>query len=267
MTDKTPEITEQQKFLDSSQYTQNGILKYEFIFGEGYISSGGAVTTNEILDMIELDEGSNALDIGCGIGGGSAFLSDRFKCNVLGIDLSENAIGIAKKKYADKKLLKFAVADAVSAEFPKDHFDLIYSRDAILHIKKDDKVKLFNNIYNWLKPGGKVVITDYCCGQKEEDWEDDFKEYIKNRRYTLVSVEAYKNLLADAKLKVETAKDNTDRWLITLKKEINRLEDNKGKFLSKFEKSDYDELHEGWKKKICRSQNGQQTWGLFIAEK
>lgn len=30
-----------QKFLDTVQYTSTGILRYERIFGEGYVSTGG----------------------------------------------------------------------------------------------------------------------------------------------------------------------------------------------------------------------------------
>ena len=32
-------------FLDGSQYQVTGILRYEKIFGEGYVSTGGAETT------------------------------------------------------------------------------------------------------------------------------------------------------------------------------------------------------------------------------
>lgn len=34
-----------QKFLDQNQYTQNGILRYEKIFGRGFVSTGGSETT------------------------------------------------------------------------------------------------------------------------------------------------------------------------------------------------------------------------------
>lgn len=34
-----------QKFLDENQYTVNGILRYEKIFGEGFVSTGGIETT------------------------------------------------------------------------------------------------------------------------------------------------------------------------------------------------------------------------------
>ena len=34
-----------QKFLDNHQYSRYGILRYEKVFGEGYVSTGGAETT------------------------------------------------------------------------------------------------------------------------------------------------------------------------------------------------------------------------------
>lgn len=34
-----------QKFLDQNQYTENGILRYEKIFGRGFVSTGGLETT------------------------------------------------------------------------------------------------------------------------------------------------------------------------------------------------------------------------------
>jgi phosphoethanolamine N-methyltransferase len=34
-----------QKFLDENQYTKNGILRYEKVFGAGFVSTGGIDTT------------------------------------------------------------------------------------------------------------------------------------------------------------------------------------------------------------------------------
>ena len=34
-----------QEFLDQNQYTKKGILRYEKIFGKGFISTGGLETT------------------------------------------------------------------------------------------------------------------------------------------------------------------------------------------------------------------------------
>lgn len=41
--------------------------------------------------------------------------------------------------------VRFEVADATKRTFPEDSFDVIYSRDTILHI--DDKLALFKRFY------------------------------------------------------------------------------------------------------------------------
>lgn len=41
-----------QKFLDENQYTKNGILRYERIFGTGFVSTGGIETTEVSLKQI-----------------------------------------------------------------------------------------------------------------------------------------------------------------------------------------------------------------------
>ena len=42
----------------------------------------------------------------------------------------------------------------------------------------------------WLKPGGKLLITDYACGPYEQH-SDFFKGYIQERGYTLLTVPDY----------------------------------------------------------------------------
>lgn len=41
MPSEGPESKSFQKFLDTQQYTSTGILRYERIFGEGFVSTGG----------------------------------------------------------------------------------------------------------------------------------------------------------------------------------------------------------------------------------
>jgi len=135
-----------QEFLDNKQYTTNGILRYEYIFGSGYISSGGGKTTEEILSSLKLKEGAKVLDIGCGIGGGCEEFVKYFGAKVHGIDLSSNAIEIAKQRYAKCSDLTFEVNDAANVDFPADTYDLIYSRDAILHLSLDKKKTTFQKL-------------------------------------------------------------------------------------------------------------------------
>ena len=57
------------------------------------------------------------------------------------------------------------MSDATRRDFPPCTFDAVYSRDALLHV--NDKAALFARAFAWLKPGGRLLVTDYarwaCC--------------------------------------------------------------------------------------------------------
>ena len=53
------------EFLDNHQYTKNGVLRYEKIFGKHFISTGGINTTRKFVDKLNLKKGQNVLDVGC----------------------------------------------------------------------------------------------------------------------------------------------------------------------------------------------------------
>lgn len=67
-----------QEFMDHKQYSRNGVIRYEKIFGDGFVSTGGIDTTTKFLAELNLKPGMKVLDVGCGIGGG-----DFLMCEVL----------------------------------------------------------------------------------------------------------------------------------------------------------------------------------------
>lgn len=56
-----------------------------------------------------------------------------------------------------------------------------------------DKPSLFKSFFKWLKPGGKVLISDYCRSPGKPS--EEFAAYIKQRGYDLHDVEAYGQVL------------------------------------------------------------------------
>ena len=53
--------------------------------------------------------------------------------------------------------ITFEHANALIRDFEEGEFDVIYSRDCIIHIR--EKADLFARFYKWLKPGGRLVIS------------------------------------------------------------------------------------------------------------
>ncbi|XP_039257506.2 uncharacterized protein LOC120334118 [Styela clava] len=255
-----------QIFLDQKQYSLNGILRYEEIFGRDYISTGGHSTTQEFCGSLGLTKGQKVLDVGCGIGGSAFHMGREFGAEVIGIDLSSNMIGIAIERQREYQIPKvyFEVADATKIQYPEDAFDVIYSRDTILHIKHKDQ--LFANFYKWLKPGGKVLITDYVCGPHDKH-SQEFKDYVAQRGYFLLTVDQYGQELQNAGFTNVKAVDKTDMFVSILQKELQLFDRKKGDFAKKFSVEDFDSIKTGWNDKLRRCGKGDQKWGFFYAEK
>lgn len=82
-----------------------------------------------------LKRGQKVLDVGCGIGGGDFYMAENFDVEVVGIDLSINMISLALERAIGLKCsVEFEVADCTKRTYPDNTFDVIYSRDTILHI-------------------------------------------------------------------------------------------------------------------------------------
>ena len=108
----------------------------------------------EIMNKTTASSESKILDIGCGTGHHVAELSGR-SIDVLGIDISPSMIKKAKQNYPD---YKFEVQDATNSQ--------IFQRDTFTHILCmyftiyyiQDKAQFFENCYNWLMPGGYLIV-------------------------------------------------------------------------------------------------------------
>jgi phosphoethanolamine N-methyltransferase len=243
--------------LDSGQYSRRSIAKYEAIYGEHFISPGGAQMMQECLSLVPLSPNMSALDVGCGIGGAAFLLAKQHGVTVHGIDLSANMLEVARERcealhLTDKVTL--SLGDILQYQAPAP-YDLIYSRDVFLHIQ--EKEKLFAVIRRALKPGGWLLFTDYCCG--EGAFSEEFSAYLAQRGYALATVKQYRALLESGGFVDVSAQDRTEQFIQILEEELSRIE-----HLS-FDEHTKQELSDAWKSKITRAKQGEQRWGLFVA--
>lgn len=97
----------------------------------------------------------NVLDIGCNSGYGTYILSK--SCNkIVGVDVSKNAIDVAKQKYK-KNNLNFQVIDGEKLPFGDNVFDIITSFQVLEHVADYDNY--FKEILRVLKPRGVLLLT------------------------------------------------------------------------------------------------------------
>jgi len=262
-------IVEQKHNQEEGQYSKESIDAYEWMFGEGFISAGGADTANEVISHLQLKPGHRVLDVGCGLGGHDFLMAENYGAIIDGVDLSKNMLVVArnhlcKKTEAIANSINFRICDVTITEFEADSYNAIYSRDAILHIA--EKEQLFTKFYKWLKPGGKLVFTDYCLGEAKEHSEE-FKNYVTQRGYSLINVASYEQLIKKVGFCVNIAEDRGVTFHKILAKELQNLYDSKETFLQKFSMKSFESLEKGWLAKLERNKRGEQTWILCCAEK
>ena len=120
--------------------------------------------------------------------------------------------------------------------------------------------------YDSLKPGGMVVISDYCHGHKAQH-SQQFTEYVKSRGYNLLTVEEYGKVLESVGFVNVEAKNLTSYFIEILKEEVLDFSQRKQKIIEEFSEKDFDYIVDGWNDKIKRCSDGDQNWGYFVAKK
>lgn len=237
----------------SRQYELNSILRYEWVFGEHFVSSGGAAATAELLGSVSLSDGARVLDVGGGLGGGAFLLEELHRAQVLAIDLSANMVELAQARGATRaSAVEFRVADVLTIVLEPASFELVWSRDTFLHIA--DKAKLFERLRSWLVPGGTLLFTDYA--RRAGEVSESFAAYVDAAGYDLRDVDSYADIVQGAGFEVVQPEDWTTRFVAVLREELAKLENGRVAFLERFTEEDFDYLVDRWQRKIDWCERG-----------
>ncbi|OWY66782.1 SAM-dependent methyltransferase [cyanobacterium TDX16] len=117
----------------------------------------------ELLQWADVEQPQHILDVGCGIGGSSLYLAQKYNAQATGITLSpfqanratqrSQAMGLSQKT-------EFLVADAQNMPFADNSFDFVWVLESGEHMP--DKVKFMQECYRVLQPGGKLIMVTWC---------------------------------------------------------------------------------------------------------
>jgi tocopherol O-methyltransferase len=141
----------------------------------------------------ELCEPYRILDVGCGIGGSTLYLTEKFG-SVSGnnlrsderVDRDFTRSGVQSNQISDlvtatgitlspvqanraaerakiaglESKVNFLVADALNMPFPDESFDLVWSLESGEHMP--DKIKFLQECCRVLKPGGILILATWC---------------------------------------------------------------------------------------------------------
>ena len=160
-----------QQFYDASSQL------WEETWGEhmhqGYYGRAGTYKMNRRQAQIDLIEElltwggvkncQNIIDVGCGIGGSTLYLTEKFNAKAAGITLSPVQASRATERAKEAGLqdrVTFQVADALHMPFEDNTFDLVWSLESGEHMP--DKTQFLQECYRVLKPGGTMIVATWC---------------------------------------------------------------------------------------------------------
>jgi phosphoethanolamine N-methyltransferase len=137
----------------------------QLIWGDGFLSPGGAAAVREIMADIPLD-GRRVLDIGCGVGGLDRELVRLGDCHVTAVDVARPLVEIGRERIAAAGLsdrIDFRPIEPEQAlPFADESFDIVFAKDAWLHIP--DKRSFLSDVFRVLRPGGRIAAGDWMKG-------------------------------------------------------------------------------------------------------
>lgn len=129
------------------------------VYGED-LCQHGMLDMNQLHRLIEvskLDNNSKVLELGCGNGFITEYISDRTLCHITGIDIAVEAIEHAKDRTKDKwDRLFFQTMSMDSLDYKENSFDAIISIDTLYFVK--DLESALKSMYRVLKPEGTAYI-------------------------------------------------------------------------------------------------------------
>jgi arsenite methyltransferase len=136
-------------FLDMQAYV--GVTKHV----------GGIEATDELLSLCHIENAHEVLNVGCGIGVGSAYIAKKYRCRVVGVDISEQMIAWSRRRAREARVgarVEFRTADVLDLPFEADRFDVVFAESVLVFV--EDKARAIQECVRVTRPGGYVGLNE-----------------------------------------------------------------------------------------------------------
>ncbi|MBS1259288.1 MAG: Glycine/sarcosine/dimethylglycine N-methyltransferase [Candidatus Scalindua arabica] len=214
-----------------------------------------------------LHEDATVLDLGAGYGGAARFLARNYGCHVSALNLStmenERNIKLNSEQGLEDKI------DVVEGSFenilyPDDHFDVVWSNDAILH--SNNRSNVLEEAVRVLKSGGVFIFTD---PMQSDDCHDDVLQPILDRIHlsSLGSPKVYREMLSDLGMEEVAFYDHTEQLVNHYTRVLGEIEKKEKTLSEKTSEAYITQMKAGLKHWIDGGKDGSLVWGIFIFRK
>lgn len=161
--------------------------------GEG-MEQGHRPVGEQAIELMKIAADARVLDVGCGSGWASRLMAAKATSgHVVGIDISDEMVALAKESSKQFSNASFEVASAEKLPFSDGEFSDAFSMESLYYYA--DMLTALREIKRVLKPGGQfVTVVDlYQENEPSHQWVEQLKVPVQ-----LLSTEQYVSLFEDA---------------------------------------------------------------------
>ena len=210
---------------DELHYPERMITFLEGLWGDGFLSPGGADEVMRVIAGVELT-GLTVLDIGCGIGGATGVLVGAGHAGkVIGIDVEAPVCEIASSRLDAQGLgdrVEIRRVEPGPLPFDDASFNVVFSKDSIVHIA--DKESLAIDVFRVLRPGGWFLASDWLTSHDGE-MSAEMQAYVaaEDLDFGMASPARYRRALRAAGFVDIELVDRNPWYRVVAREELERL--------------------------------------------
>jgi phosphoethanolamine N-methyltransferase len=250
------------------EYDDNMVAMLELIWGEGFMTPGGAGYVRETIGSHDLRD-RRVLDIGCGIGGHELVLAGEYGARVIGVDLEAPLIERARRLIAKmglSDLVEFRVTEPGPLPFDDATFDVVYSSGAFTQI--EDKAGMFAEAFRVLKPGGTLLSYDWM--KAPGPFSDDMRYFFKMEglTYAMETLERHGEMLREAGFERIELIDSWDQYRRLARKEYEQMKGPLNpRMVELLGREKAGHFVENWRAMVVVLEKGEKRPGRYRARK
>jgi ubiquinone/menaquinone biosynthesis C-methylase UbiE len=173
----------------------------------------GSLAANDALASLgRMTRGTRVVDFCAGLGGPSRYLAHRYGADVTGIELTPARVKGAEeltRRVGLQDRVRLIEGDVMQVPLADGSVDVVISQEALLHVP--DKPRALAEAYRILKPGGRIVFTDWIA-HRSLDEADTALMWQGMAVRTLYSLPVYARLIGEAGFAVMSVEDLTKEW-------------------------------------------------------
>lgn len=173
---------------------------------------GGLPANDALAERGGIGEGTRVVDFCAGLGGPSRYFAHRYGADVTGVELTPARVKGAQeltRRVGLQHRVRVVEGNVMQVPLAAGSIDVVVSQEALLHVP--DKRRALAEAWRILKPGGRIVFTDWVAHRRLSDADRELM-WQGMAVADLYDLPAYAEIVGGAGFVVSSVENLTNEW-------------------------------------------------------